>query len=100
MSFDEEYEGTGKRGGWWVLAQRSNGRPIVDGPHKSEEDGDDWIINHIDDQERRNRAKVTWLPTGRTSDATRMLKHKLADSVGLDDATRNAYHPKVMEESV
>ena len=85
---------------YWVLAQRSNGRPIVDGPHKSDEDASEWIINHIDDQERRKKAEVHELGTGRASEATRMLKHKLADAVGIDDATRNAYHPKEMENSV
>jgi len=85
---------------YWVLAQRRNRRPIVDGPHKSYDTATDWIVEHIEDQERRDRAEVVELPTSNPAVATRMLKHRYSDKVGLDEATRNAYHPKKEEVSV
>ncbi len=34
---------------WWVLAYKRNGRPIIDGPHSSEDEADAWITEHIPD---------------------------------------------------
>jgi len=79
---------------FWVLARKVNGRPIIDGPHKTEEEATDWIINNVRDQQRRSEAKVEELSTSDVARATRILKHKLSGVVGVDEATRNALHPK------
>ena len=79
---------------FWVLARKVNGRPIIDGPHRTEEEATDWIIDNVRDQQRRNEARVEELATSDVAHATRILKHRLAKDVGVDEATRNALHPK------
>ena len=79
---------------WWVVAQRVNGRLIIDGPHRSEEDGLEWITTSISDHARRESARVVYLETRDKALATQQLKHGEAPRIGIDDATRNAVHPK------
>jgi len=77
---------------YWVLAHTEKGRPIVDGPHSTEDKALDWIMMNVPSN-RREAAEIRDLPTRDSTRATRILKHGLIQKVGLDEGMRNATHP-------